>query len=120
VAIDVAARHWAAGNRYLLEDRAHLERWLMLTYEAFCADPAGELRRIEEFLGLARPIDRRLLATPLRAPNIHGQPAPIQDMNPLSLQRLSADDIATINRHAGPVMRELGYELLNPETFHAR
>lgn len=120
VAIDVAARHWAAGNRYLLEDRAYLERWLMLTYEALCSDPAGELRRIEEFLGLDRPVDRRLLSGPLQAPNIHGQPVPIQNMNPLSLERLSPEDIATINRHAGPVMRELGYELLDPEFLRAR
>lgn len=46
--------NWAlCYSRFLLHDRPHLRRCLVVQYEALVANPEAELRRITDFLGLA-------------------------------------------------------------------
>jgi hypothetical protein len=111
---EIAARHWAMANECLLEDRAHLEHCLPLTYEDFCADPAAVLAEVQQFLDLDEPFvapgDR-----PLRIHNVTGAPQTLANMNHRSLERLAPDDIRTITEVTGAVMERLGYEPAEPD-----
>ncbi|MBA2458076.1 MAG: sulfotransferase [Gemmatimonadales bacterium] len=57
VDIATAARQWTHSNAEAARIRRHLpqESWMSLHYEALCADPAGVLDRISDFLGIGRP-----------------------------------------------------------------
>jgi hypothetical protein len=48
--------HWFEAHRTFAADLPHLERVHLLRYEDLVADAAGELARIQHFLGLAEPI----------------------------------------------------------------
>lgn len=113
IPIEDAALHWARAYEYLLADLPALERVLSITYEGLCDTPAAHLRRLEEFLEL-EPIDVSVLGDTLPTHNRSGRDLPLENLNARSLARLSADDIAAINRIAGPVMQRLGYDPLPP------
>ncbi len=51
---EIAAFQWESANRIVLDDLAALprDRWISLTYEALCRDPAATVRRICEFAGI--------------------------------------------------------------------
>lgn len=44
--------HWFAAHRLLEQDAAHLERLLVVRYEALASDPDASVARIADFLGL--------------------------------------------------------------------
>ena len=94
----------------MLDDITHLEHCLFVTYEDLCARPQNYLTQLQAFLGLDVPFDPQVLATPRRIHNIDGTPELIRNFNERSLQQLSASDLATIDRIAGPLMERLGYE----------
>lgn len=50
-------RNWVTAHRLLHEDAPHLQRLLVIRYEDLVNDPRVELSRIQDFLGLATPID---------------------------------------------------------------
>ncbi len=108
--IEEAARHWALANQWMLDDIAHLEHCLFMTYEDLCARPQDYLQKLQTFLGLEVPFDACVLATPRRIHNIDGTAALIRNFNERSVQQLSARDLAAIDRIAGPLMERLGYE----------
>ena len=109
--IEDAAQHWATANRILLEDIEHLDRVITYTYEEFCDDPTGVLRRIADFLELRQPFSMEALGE-VESHSAEGRTRGIANLNAQSVERLSADEIRTVNRIAGDVMRELGYDLL--------
>jgi hypothetical protein len=104
-----AATQWAAANELMLADAERLEHFLLVSYEEMTERPAELLARLQEFLGLATPFEPSLLQAPIEMHNIDDKPQPLQNMNPRSVERLSAEDLATIDRAAGPVMQRLGY-----------
>jgi Sulfotransferase family len=108
--IDDAARHWTMANEWMLDDIKHLEHCLYISYEDLCARPQDYLTRLQAFLGLEIPFDQQVLAKPRRIHNIDNAPELIRNFNERSLAQLSADDIATIDRIAGPLMERLGYD----------
>ena len=110
--LEEAALHWVAANECMLADVEHLQDCLCLRYEDFCRQPAEHLDKLENFLGLDMPIDRKVLTTPRRIHNIDATPRPIGNLNERSLAQLSAADLACIDRIAGPLMERLGYEFL--------
>jgi Sulfotransferase family len=110
LAVEEAAQHWTRGNEILLEDVGHLERCLALTYETLTEDPEEELERVRSFLELEEPFDPDVVSAPILMHNITGQAQPIQNLNARSLERLSPEDLAAIDRIAGPLMERLGYE----------
>jgi hypothetical protein len=93
----------------MLDDITHLEQCLFISYEDLCARPQDYLQQLQAFLDLAVPFDPQVLATPRRIHNIDGTPELIRNFNERSLQQLSARDLATIDRIAGPLMERLGY-----------
>ena len=109
MSLERAALHWVRGHELLLEDLGHLDRALRLSYEAFCASPEAELERIRAFLGLETPFDAAAAREPVPAPTLDGRARPIADQNAASLGRLSAADVETVTRIAGPMMERLGY-----------
>lgn len=114
--IEEAAQHWARGNGAIADDCEALEQCLRVSYEALTGDVERELDRIERFLGLEPPIDRAVVRRPVAVHNIRGRPRPVEDMNALSLARLSAEDMRTITRIAGPAMARFGYAPLGQVT----
>ena len=70
---------------------------------------------MQDFLDLKEPFDHELLNQPLRIQNIDGKAQPIQNMNAKSIERLSHDEIAAIDRVTAPLRERLGYEsVLDP------
>jgi hypothetical protein len=104
-----AAAQWATANELMLADSERLDHFLLVTYEEMTERPAELLARLQEFLGLETPFEPAMLSAPIEMHNLDDKPQPLQNMNPRSIERLSPEDIATIDRLAGPVMRRLGY-----------
>jgi hypothetical protein len=111
--IEDAARHWTRTYQQLLDDVNHLRYCLCITYEELCAEPWAHLHLMEQFLGLDVPFDRKIIEAPRRIHNIDGAQQTIHNFNRRSLLQLSIGDIATIDRIAGPVMEQLGYQSLD-------
>jgi hypothetical protein len=107
--IEEAAEHWAKVNECLIEDMRHLDHCILFKYEDFCQRPEEHLPCLQRFMELPVPFSGDALR-PQEVHNIDGGASPIRDFNAKSIARLSADDIAAINRIAGPVMAMLGYE----------
>jgi len=61
------------------------------------------------FLDLDAPFDRSVAERPLRMVNVAGEPRPLENFNLKSLERLTDEEIATIDGIAGPMMERLGY-----------
>jgi hypothetical protein len=110
LSIAEAALHWSRGNGIMLDDADRLERFLLVTYESFATQPQGELERIEAFLELDEPFDRRVLDQPLPFHNVDGKVQRLTNLNEKSLKRLAPEEIETIDEIAGPLMERLGYE----------
>jgi hypothetical protein len=54
-------QHWFTAHQLLRDDAPHLHRLHVVRYEDLLADPAGELARIQRFLGLSEPFGTDLL-----------------------------------------------------------
>jgi hypothetical protein len=107
--IEDAARQWASANEVMLADSERLEHFLRITYEELTERPDETLERMRAFLELEQPFDRAVAERPLRMVNVEGEPRPLQNFNVKSLDRLTDEEIATIDRIAGPMMERLGY-----------
>lgn len=106
-----AANHWTAGNGCLLRDKNHLERFMWLRYEDFCESPAECLHELQTFLDLPTAFDLEVLEN-VSSHSIAGRSVGLQNLNSQSIERLTPEDVRSINRIAAPVMEELGYERL--------
>ena len=113
VDVATAARQWQHVNVEAERVRPYLapERWLSLRYEALCADPAGVLGRIADFLGVRRvPMEgfesapRHIIGNKMRMKGVS------EIREDLSWRTtLSASDLSTIARVAGRTSRSFGY-----------
>lgn len=109
-----AARAWRRYNieaervkRYLPQDS-----WMTLHYEDLCADPAGVLARISDFLGIdratvqpgSRDRERHIIGNKMRLKGLN------EIREDLSWQtKLSGAELATIARIAGFTSRRFGF-----------
>jgi len=107
--IEEAARQWATANEVMLADAERLDHFLRITYEELTAWPDETLERMRVFLELEQPFDRSVAERPLRMVNVEGEPRPLQNFNPKSLERLTDEEVAAIDGIAGPMMERLGY-----------
>ena len=104
--IEMCARQWALSDGYFERDRHLLRNVLELRYETLTADPTAVLQQIAAFLSVpAFPAD---LSS--RTWDIQGVRSEIRNMNPNARQRLSSDDLDTIERVAGPALQKYGYQ----------
>ncbi|WP_405223860.1 sulfotransferase family protein [Lentisalinibacter sediminis] len=109
--IEDCARQWVRSNEMLQKDSSYLDHLLWVSYESLAESPKDVLNNIARFAGLE---DFPTFNTD-DALVVHERKQPIADLNNESIERLSAQDIATINRIAGPTLEKFGYEILNPD-----
>ena len=109
--IDKAALHWKTANECLLSDLEHIERKLLIRYEALTDDPPHSFAQIADFLNLDTPFDIDAFMG-VQAHSLQGTTAGLQNLNEHSIQNLSRPDIDEINAICGDLMRKLGYTLL--------
>ena len=110
-----AAREWRHYNveaarvkRYLPEDS-----WMTLHYEDLCADPAGVLDRISDFLGVERAGTHPKPRDPTR--HVIGNPMRLRALSEIREDQswqtqLDTRDLKSIARIAGSASRELGFK----------
>jgi len=97
---------WAETNSLIFDALENIpeERWLLVRFEDFVADPLGEYTRIRNFLGfpggLAEATKAVLLSPVVNASRTYSIPA---------YDGWSAEQKAHFNRYAGVVMERLGY-----------
>lgn len=103
--LELAATQWARSNEILLRDFEMLQKKKLVRYEELTESAERILKDIVEFLDLS-PTG---LAIDGRVWHIHGQEAPVANMNPESLQRLSREEREIIESAAGDLLKRLGY-----------
>jgi len=109
-----AARQWKHYNVEAARVRQYLpaESWMSLRYEDLCADPAGVLNRIADFLGVDRA--RPDQAVPQPESHIIGNKARLRGRTEIREDRsweatLSPTDLARIARIVGPTSHSFGF-----------
>lgn len=109
------ARSWAASVRSAeqVEKKLAAERWLTVRHEDLCRDPDAELGRIFRFLGVAPGF--RVQDFRAGEHHIIGNRMRLSTASEIRLDErwkseLSREEIATVERIAGPELRRYGYE----------
>jgi hypothetical protein len=90
------ARHWRQVNESMLDDAKHVQKFLLVRYEDFVAEPRETLIKIAKFLDI-------------RLDNIGAARTSIQNMNAKSISRLDATEIQTIAQEAADCLARMGY-----------
>ena len=108
--IQQAAQHWVTANRCMLDDLHGIEHSKIISYEALVGDPVQCLSGMQDFLGLKAPFDSSELGT-VEAHSVDGNTVGLQNLNEKSFDRLSSEDVETINQVCGELMGRLGYPL---------
>ncbi|HET6777759.1 MAG TPA: sulfotransferase [Gemmatimonadales bacterium] len=110
-----AAREWRHYNVEAARVKRYLpaDSWMTLHYEALCADPAGVLDRISDFLGVERAGTHPKPQDPTR--HVIGNPMRLRALSEIredhSWQtQLDTRDLRSIARIAGSASRELGFK----------
>ncbi len=106
--IEMSAYQWKRSNEVLQEDAEHLDRFLWIKYEDLASDTAATLNTITQFLGL--PEFENLSSD--QSWSIHERDEQVRDMNHESIEKLSRDQLDTINRVAGEMLEAFGYTQL--------
>lgn len=115
VDVATAARQWQHANVEADRIRRRLppESWMSLRYEALCADPAGVIDRISDFLGVGRSMTRdgfhgsvsHIIGNKMRMTGLR------EIREDLSWRTaLSESDLSAIARIAGRTSRRFGYD----------
>ncbi len=102
--LGLCAEQWKITEETINAQKAGLERYYALSYEALSASPQREMQIILEFLEL--PDESDLVNQAVR---VHGEVRPISDLNQLSLEQLSGNDVEEIDRVAGDLLSHYGY-----------
>jgi hypothetical protein len=107
--IEQAAQHWFTANTCLLEDMEFLLRSLLIRYEDLVSNPERCLNQVQDFLGIAR-YSLQDACENVEAHSLEGNTYGLINLNDKSFSKLSAGDLATINRICGSLMSRFGYE----------
>jgi hypothetical protein len=113
--VAVAARRWKWYNIEADRVRQYLapDSWMTLRYEDLCADPAGVLNRISDFMGVPRaPMPE---GPAEHAQHIIGNPMRLKALREIRedrswQERLSQKDLAVIAKIVGPTSRRFAYD----------
>jgi hypothetical protein len=106
--IEQAAYQWARSNYILKEDSTYLEHFMWIKYEDLAENPEKEIDRVLEFLGAGDKwaIDQN------KSWSVHERDQKIKNMNYESINLLSKEQIAIINRISEHVLRTFGYPVI--------
>ncbi len=105
--LELGAQQWYVSNEIMLEAFKNLDNCLLVTYETLTESPSETLNNIMSFLGLSF---EGLGDIEDRTWSVHGLESELMNMNGRSLELLTAEDIATIDRIAGDLLTQLGYK----------
>ena len=103
------ATHWSEVNRILLEDMKHLKKSVLFKYEDIGKNYNDFRQVLGDFLGLdplSFPEKRHIV---MRFNHRHALTIGIKNFNRAQIDKMSIDDIRTVNEHAGPMLKQLGY-----------
>ena len=93
--LELCARQWQRSYEVLLEDSHHLDKVIWLRYEDLTANPAFEMKRITDFLGV-QPLAADAPAFD-QTWSVHEKREVIRDMNAESISRLSSVELETVD-----------------------
>ena len=106
--IEMSAYQWKRSNEVLENDSTHLKHFMWITYEDLAANPVETLNKVAEFIGIPSfdtvDFDKSF--------SVHEKDEPIRNMNQESINRLSKEQIAQINKVAGDMLDKYGYPRL--------
>jgi len=108
--IDRCAAHWRAVNTTMMGDAERMERFMLLRYEDLVRAPHATIANLARFLGIDFDPLRRGIDAGWRLGNLDVSTAQLADRNPSLIAELSVDDVQTITRCAGDLLRQLGYQ----------
>ncbi len=111
--IERSARQWARSNEILQEDARHLDHFTWIKYEDLVGNVRDTLKTITDFLNLT-PFPESVLNQEF---NIHERNESIKDLNQLSIDGLSEDELSLIESIAAGKLKEFGYH--RPEKTRA-
>lgn len=97
--LERAARHWAAVNQRIREDGQRIQHYLSIRYEDLVENPRETLSIVAKFLGL----NTHQFATRVSVDHL-------KNMNHRSIDMLSEEERQQIERGAGSMLKEYGYE----------
>jgi hypothetical protein len=103
--LEYCARQWTRSLEHVAQTKDNADRFYEITYEDFTDNPDEVLRAITEFIGV-EPFSNTFKGNVF---NIHNVESSIRNMNEKSLKKLSAEDIAQINRVAHNQLEQYGY-----------
>lgn len=106
--IEKSAWQWARSNQLMLEYAEKLDKFLLVKYEDLMENPQYHLDQIAAFVGLD-PFPTLSEGAEFA---IHERKEGLKNMNQQSIDKLTAEQIATINEVAGGMLERLGYPLL--------
>lgn len=106
--VEDGALQWRRSNEVLLEDQSRLNHLLWIRYEDLTENTPTTLRQITDFLGLDPFPDM----SEQKSWQIHERNEPVKNLNKQSIDRLSKEQIASINQVCGPMLKQFGYDLL--------
>jgi len=107
--LDKCAWQWRRSNEVLMNDSKYLKRFMWVSYEGLVTDTVGTMNSITEFLG----VDEFGDIGSGRTWNIHERNDEIKNMNAVSIDKLSSEDIALVNEVAGDSIEAFGYKRLS-------
>jgi len=109
------ANNWVKWNQRIVRFLEGVPRrdWMHLKYEELCGDPIGTMKRLCDFLGYAYDPAMEQLNR-VEPHTIYGNPMRFSKIETIKedlswTQQMTPDEIAGIDRIAGPMMKRLGY-----------
>jgi len=108
--LDLCAQQWVVNNQIIDEDSRYIRQFLPLRYENLCDNPIRVMKSAWDFLELTAPNSSY---DEDREWNIHDQKSTIKNMNNSSFERLSIEEIKTIELVAQSMLNEYNYPLLS-------
>jgi hypothetical protein len=106
--IDMSARQWARSNELLLEDSKALKKFMWISYEELTEDTGRVLNDICRFVGVAEFDDFKSD----QSLSIHERNEQVRNMNVESIEKLTPEQIQSINSVAGDMLDYFGYQRL--------
>jgi len=104
--IELCAEQWRVSDELVVQASDKIKRLMQIYYEDLTAEPQKVLKQVTDFIDL----DNLPESIFLKPWNVHRVISPITNMNGQSYERLSDQDIATIQRVAGFRLTLHGYE----------
>jgi len=109
VSIERAANNWNIIYSTILETLSKIDSYMIITYDELTSQTELTLEKIALFLELKELFND----FENKALNIHEQQSKIKNMDFKSINRLTQDELFTINSICGTIMNDIGLRIVN-------